>query len=179
MNRSDWRVGPDGRLYVADTWNRRIQVFQEVQGEFVYLTEWVIDGWEGQSTDTKPYLAVSADGRVWVTDPGNARVLVFDADGNFLFTFGTVRERRRFLCAADRHRRRSRRADLCHRHRQQPDHAVFGAVKLRQGASARNDGIYDGRHSRVLLAGIQERPIIITGIVENQPIISALSWKAE
>ncbi len=80
--------GPDGRLYVADTWNRRIQVFQEVEGTFVYLTEWTIVGWEGQSTDTKPYLAVSPDGRVWVTDPGNARILVFDADGNFLFTFG-------------------------------------------------------------------------------------------
>jgi predicted membrane-bound mannosyltransferase/DNA-binding beta-propeller fold protein YncE len=80
--------GPDGRLYVADTWNHRVQVFQEVEGEFIYLTEWVIDGWEGQSTDTKPYLAVSEDGRVWVTDPGNARVLVFDRDGNFQFTFG-------------------------------------------------------------------------------------------
>jgi sugar lactone lactonase YvrE/4-amino-4-deoxy-L-arabinose transferase-like glycosyltransferase len=80
--------GPAGRLYVADTWNRRIQVFSEVNGQFVYLTEWPIVGWEGQSTDTKPYLAVSTDGRVWVTDPGNARVLVFDADGNFLFTFG-------------------------------------------------------------------------------------------
>jgi sugar lactone lactonase YvrE len=80
--------GLDGRLYVADTWNRRIQVFQEIGGSFIYLSEWTISGWEGQSTDTKPYLAVSSDGRVWVTDPGNARVLVFDADGAFLFTFG-------------------------------------------------------------------------------------------
>ncbi|MBN1438927.1 MAG: TIGR03663 family protein [Anaerolineales bacterium] len=79
---------PDGRLYVADTWNRRIQVFQEIERRFEYFTEWPVAGWEGQSTDTKPYLAVSADGRVWATDPGNARILVFDADGAFLFTFG-------------------------------------------------------------------------------------------
>ncbi len=81
-------IGPDGRLYVADTWNRRVQVFQEAGGSWQYQKEWPIDGWEGESTDTKPYLAVSSDGRVWVTDPGNARVLVFDAEGIFLFTFG-------------------------------------------------------------------------------------------
>jgi DNA-binding beta-propeller fold protein YncE len=81
-------VTPGGRLYVADTWNRRIQVFQDYGGNFAYLTEWPIEGWEGESTDTKPYLAVSPDGRLWVTDPGNARILVFDLEGNFLFTFG-------------------------------------------------------------------------------------------
>jgi DNA-binding beta-propeller fold protein YncE len=81
-------ITPDGRLFVADAWNRRVQVFQEIAGDFVYLTEWEIAGWEGQATDTKPYLAVSPDGRLWVTDPGNARILVFDLEGNFLFTFG-------------------------------------------------------------------------------------------
>jgi DNA-binding beta-propeller fold protein YncE len=81
-------IGPGGRLFVADSWNRRIQVFQDYGGTFAYLTEWTINGWEGQSTDTKPYLAVSPDGRLWVTDPGNARILVFDLEGNFLFTFG-------------------------------------------------------------------------------------------
>ncbi|MGD0807605.1 MAG: flippase activity-associated protein Agl23 [Anaerolineales bacterium] len=81
-------IGPDGRLYVADTWNQRVQVFQETNGTWQYQKEWPIAGWEGQSTDMKPYLAVSSDGRVWVTDPGNARVLVFDAEGKFLFTFG-------------------------------------------------------------------------------------------
>jgi DNA-binding beta-propeller fold protein YncE len=82
-------VGPNGRLYVADTWNQRIQVFQEQGGIFFFLSEWPVYGWEGISTDTKPYLAISPDGRVWVTDPGNARILVFDPEGNFLFTFGS------------------------------------------------------------------------------------------
>ena len=81
-------IGRDGRLYVADTWNRRIQIFQEFNDAWQYQKEWPIAGWEGESTDTKPYLATSGDGRVWVTDPGNARVLVFDAEGTFLFTFG-------------------------------------------------------------------------------------------
>jgi DNA-binding beta-propeller fold protein YncE len=81
--------GLDGSLYVADAWNRRIQVFRELGGVWLYQTQWPIAGWEDTGNYDKPYLAVSGDGRVWATDPANSRVLVFDAEGKFLFDFGT------------------------------------------------------------------------------------------
>ena len=38
--------------------------------------------------EEKPYVAVDGEGRVYVTDPGHYRVLVFDAEGNYLYSFG-------------------------------------------------------------------------------------------
>jgi len=81
-------VAPDGSVYVADTWNNRIQKFTP-DGEFV--TSW---GY-GISQTEDPFgfygpraVAVDPEGRVLVTDTGNKRVVVFDADGNFLTQFG-------------------------------------------------------------------------------------------
>jgi uncharacterized protein (TIGR03663 family) len=81
-------VAPDGRVYVADTWNHRIQVFDS-NGAF--LTKW---GQYGQ-TDSPVALfygprdvAVDSSGRVFVTDTGNKRVVVFDQDGNLLYQWG-------------------------------------------------------------------------------------------
>jgi sugar lactone lactonase YvrE len=81
-------LAPDGTLYVADTWNQRIQAFQPTEGGFVFLREWPIYGWFGQSLDNKPYLAVDAAGRVYASDPEGYRVLVFSPQGDLLAWWG-------------------------------------------------------------------------------------------
>ncbi len=80
----------DGNLYVADTWNQRVQVFGKDENGIarVYLREWDIDGWYGQSLDNKPYLSVAGD-QVYISDPEGSRVLVFSTQGEFQYYWGT------------------------------------------------------------------------------------------
>ena len=87
-------VGPDGSVYVTDTWNHRVQKFTE-DGEPV--TTW---GQYGQpfaeDPASKSYfwgprgIAVDPQGRVFIADTGNKRIAVFDEEGNFLTEFGTA-----------------------------------------------------------------------------------------
>lgn len=81
-------VGPDGSVYVSDTWNHRIQKFSP-EGEF--LTAW---GQLGQAET--PYslwgprgLAVNDQGQVLVADTGNKRIIVYNSDGGFVNQFGS------------------------------------------------------------------------------------------
>lgn len=77
--------GQPQMMYIADTWNRRVQVF-DPQGNF--LRQWPIEGWDAGIPEEKPYLATDNEDRVYVTDPGHYRVLVFDSEGNYLLSFG-------------------------------------------------------------------------------------------
>src|SRR6185436_8834210 len=68
-------TAPDGSVYVADTWNHRVQKF-DPNGRFVWQAKPATGFWGPRG------IAVSPDGsRIFVTDTGNKKVASFDADG--------------------------------------------------------------------------------------------------
>ncbi len=91
--REPWGVAVDanGIVYVADTWNHRIQKFT-LDGQF--LGKWgffaTTDGQLGQPIGMwgPRAIAFDAEGNVYVTDTGNKRVQKFDPQGNFVAQWG-------------------------------------------------------------------------------------------
>jgi DNA-binding beta-propeller fold protein YncE len=82
-------VGPDGSVYVTDTWNFRVQKFT-ASGKFIKM--W--STYPSDGVDTSFYgprgLAVDSKGQVYVTDTGNKRVVVFDSNGTYITQFGSA-----------------------------------------------------------------------------------------
>lgn len=88
-------VGPDGKIYVADSGNNRVQVFNP-DGSF--LRQWgstcKLDKGEGcqgkgEGQFNEPWgIAVDKDGNVFVADTWNHRVQKFDNQGKFLAMWG-------------------------------------------------------------------------------------------
>ena len=74
-------IGPDGKVYVADAHNSRIQKF-EPDGRFLSAVG-TAGTWQGQFHDPVD-VVVSQDGRLHVADSGNRRVQRLTAGGEFL-----------------------------------------------------------------------------------------------
>ncbi len=80
-------LGLDNRVYVADTYNDRVQVFER-DGTLVRV--WGTSGsGNGQMSEPRG-IALDKDGKVYVSDSGNSRVQVFSATGTYLESWGSV-----------------------------------------------------------------------------------------
>lgn len=80
-------TAPDGLVYVADTWNHRIQVFT---ADGVFVRAW---GEFGQGSEPDRFfgprdVAVTAGGLVFVSDTGNKRIVAFSREGRFIGQIG-------------------------------------------------------------------------------------------
>src|ERR1022692_1848504 len=78
-------VDKEGNLYVADTLNDRIEVFD---ADGVFLRTWGKNG-DGPGYFARPKgVAIDSDGHVWVADGMQDRVQVFTNEGQLLITMG-------------------------------------------------------------------------------------------
>ncbi|MCI0476152.1 MAG: hypothetical protein L0Y55_07890, partial [Anaerolineales bacterium] len=91
-----WGIAVDqaGNVYVADTWNHRVQKF-DANGKFV--TTWGVNGDTRGVAQVNPQMfygprsiAIDAQGNVLVTDTGNKRVLKFSPNGEPVAQYGGV-----------------------------------------------------------------------------------------
>ncbi|HYG98464.1 MAG TPA: SMP-30/gluconolactonase/LRE family protein [Terriglobales bacterium] len=82
---SNCAVDADGNLYVSDTWNNRIEVF-DADGNFIREFGKAGDG-PGYFARPKG-VAIDSDGHVWVADSVQNRVQVFTPEGNLLIWMG-------------------------------------------------------------------------------------------
>lgn len=79
-------IGPDGKLYIVDTLNFRIQIITAL-GEFVNMF-----GEVGNIPGTfyRPKgIGLDSEGHIYVSDAAFNNIQIFDTDGNLLLNFGS------------------------------------------------------------------------------------------
>ena len=80
-------VASDGTLFIADTGNDRIRVFDAAG---VFVASWGVRGTAPGQMSAPEALTLGPDGLVYVADTGNSRIEVFERDGTFVRAFGSL-----------------------------------------------------------------------------------------
>ncbi|XP_070543754.1 tripartite motif-containing protein 3-like [Ptychodera flava] len=78
---TDVAVDAEGKVFVSDRDNHRIQVF-DAEGQYLYSF-----GSEGSGDNQMRYptgIALDCDGNVYVCDNGNNKVMKYESDGKFI-----------------------------------------------------------------------------------------------
>ncbi len=83
-------VGPDGSVYVTDTWNHRVQKFTANGRPLTTWGQYGTTDEPGNGFWGPRGIAVDAQGYVYVADTGNKRIVVFDSNGNYVSEFGSA-----------------------------------------------------------------------------------------
>ena len=83
----DVAVADDGSIFVADTFNHRIQKFDST-GRFIASWGVFAQGESPESFWGPRGITIADNGNVFVTDTGNKRVVVFDSELNYKTQFG-------------------------------------------------------------------------------------------
>jgi len=79
----DAAVGPDGRLWVVDNFNRQVSIVGRESAQAFGAA-----GAQGGEFSAPTFCALDAAGKFYVADGLSARVQVFSATGEFLLSFG-------------------------------------------------------------------------------------------
>ena len=79
----DMLVGPDNKVYIADTSNNRILVLDEYF-KYDFSIESFINNWGVKDSFSAPAGVFVSDTTIYVCDTDNNRIVMFDTEGNFL-----------------------------------------------------------------------------------------------
>ena len=82
----DVTLGVAGKVYVVDSWNNRVQIYNPDGSYFATLGTGYGSG-DSEFNDPQG-LAIAPNGDIYVADTNNQRVQVFDSDGVYVATLG-------------------------------------------------------------------------------------------
>jgi len=78
-------VGSDGKIYVSESWNHRVQIF-DASGK--YVSKFGSRGDGNTQFDFPLGMSLDKNDNIYVCDPSNQRIQKFTSSGSFLASFG-------------------------------------------------------------------------------------------